>query len=1085
VGTTVVNTAYYMFTPIGEPRDTIVSSHSYNLTVPTTLGTSYKTNSHSSLYPGEVGTYSIEGSVNGTEELNDFCVNDTIPPGIEVTQFDVGGWYYGGITGDQFRVDVYYTTNLNGPTLAPGSPYSIWDPNVFITTADLGLTSGVEYITSINWCFGDVPAGFTTYEEIEVQYSVMNTAPSGVVTNCSEFSTSTSGATLIDDCVDLTISSLTTGANLNPTKITRPNNVTFDKGDTLGFRIVISNDLGTADSLEDPTVYDLLPDGVTYFPGSWSLPAWGNIPGYPLPSFTFVSNYKDTGRDFLRWEWSGASGIKIPPGERVVIHFDTKIEDSALGGFPAFHNYAYVQTPSTYNCDEGIENPDVYDFDDDGDFTENLCGTIKEININEIVSLESEKLVKGQLDSTWTKYPNIGYTVPGGISDYQLIVRNKGNIQLDSIVVIDIFPFVGDQGVINSVARDSRWSPNLVGPVLAPAGVTVYYSTAGNPCRSVEGIVPSGPVSCIAPNWTTSPPTNITTVQSLKFDFGSTVLNPNDSLILEWPMRAPVNVFSTIGAQPDSIAWNSFGYIGQRADNGDYLLPSEPLKVGVSMSNEVPGVIGDFVWIDTNKDGIQDVGESGYDGMRVELFKDDGDANANPAIDTFINFTVTANGGFYLFPNLPQADYFLVFYKPAPFLISPLNIGGDDALDSDGTSLNYNSHIVAVTDVTNLLDTEYDFDWDLGVFPNDLSAIGNYVWSDDNSDDLQNESSSSGVNGVVVNLYDNNNPTTVFATDVTSNDFNGNPGYYLFDLIPPGDYFLEFVLPTSTSFVTQGATGSSDAFDSDVNTTTGRTEVFTIAANVYDDSWDAGLILSGVEVCDNGIDDDLDGLTDCLDPDCTVSATAIANGPICSGANLNLNENGGDASSWSWTGPNSFSASIQNPTIVAATTLASGNYTVTITNVNGCTATSTIAAVINSCLADIGDFVWIDENEDGIQTSGEPGIEGVTVSLYNSSNVLIATTTTDGNGAYLFSSISAGMYYLIFDVNTNIDGVTIYSGTTQNIGSPITDSDPNAATGRTSLFLFNTALGNINSLDAGYIISCPPTRRGATTIVRD
>ena len=44
---------------------------------------------------------------------------------------------------------------------------------------------------------------------------------------------------------------------------------------------------------------------------------------------------------------------------------------------------------------------------------------------------------------------------------------------------------------------------------------------------------------------------------------------------------------------------------------------------------------------DTDGDGIQDVGEPGYDGARVELFKDNGDGIANPAVDTFINFTFT------------------------------------------------------------------------------------------------------------------------------------------------------------------------------------------------------------------------------------------------------------------------------------------------------------------------------------------------------------------------------------------------------------------------------------------------------------
>ncbi len=50
----------------------------------------------------------------------------------------------------------------------------------------------------------------------------------------------------------------------------------------------------------------------------------------------------------------------------------------------------------------------------------------------------------------------------------------------------------------------------------------------------------------------------------------------------------------------------------------------------------------------------------------------------------------------------------------------------------------------------------------------------------------------------------------------------------------------------------------------------------------------------------------------------------------------------------------------------------------------------------------LGDFVWLDLDEDGIQDAGEPGVEGVTVNLYDDGGVLVATTVTDANGAYGF-----------------------------------------------------------------------------------
>lgn len=66
----------------------------------------------------------------------------------------------------------------------------------------------------------------------------------------------------------------------------------------------------------------------------------------------------------------------------------------------------------------------------------------------------------------------------------------------------------------------------------------------------------------------------------------------------------------------------------------------------------------------------------------------------------------------------------------------------------------------------------------------------------------------------------------------------------------------------------------------------------------------------------------------------------------------------------------------------------------------------------------LGDTVWADANANGVQDSGEDGLAGVGVSLYDSNNALLATTTTDSSGWYSFNSLPAGLYTVKVDPST-------------------------------------------------------------------
>ncbi|MDD3687921.1 MAG: gliding motility-associated C-terminal domain-containing protein, partial [Bacteroidales bacterium] len=81
---------------------------------------------------------------------------------------------------------------------------------------------------------------------------------------------------------------------------------------------------------------------------------------------------------------------------------------------------------------------------------------------------------------------------------------------------------------------------------------------------------------------------------------------------------------------------------------------------------------------------------------------------------------------------------------------------------------------------------------------------------------------------------------------------------------------------------------------------------------------------------------------------------ASNNSPVCENSDVNLSENGTDAITWSWSGPNSFISTDQNPIINNAGLLANGTYTVAVTGTNGCTSSSnTDVLVIPYATSDI------------------------------------------------------------------------------------------------------------------------------------
>jgi len=64
--------------------------------------------------------------------------------------------------------------------------------------------------------------------------------------------------------------------------------------------------------------------------------------------------------------------------------------------------------------------------------------------------------------------------------------------------------------------------------------------------------------------------------------------------------------------------------------------------------------------------------------------------------------------------------------------------------------------------------------------------------------------------------------------------------------------------------------------------------------------------------------------------------------PVCVGGTLSFSANTNTGNSYSWSGPNGFTSTSQNPTISGVTAANTGNYSVAVTGTDGCISTQTI-----------------------------------------------------------------------------------------------------------------------------------------------
>jgi len=456
--------------------------------------------------------------------------------------------------------------------------------------------------------------------------------------------------------------------------------------------------------------------------------------------------------------------------------------------------------------------------------------------------------------------------------------------------------------------------------------------------------------------------------------------------------------------------------------------PSNPATSQAITSIQPAGVIGDTVWRDQNRNGVQETNEVGIANVKVVLTPPT-NVDAGSGIGVAVTNTTDRNG-FYQFAGIISTGRYVVVVLPASLP------NGGVSISNTWTEMSGFVSPTNTTVITNLFPAATD-----GMDKHTTADFGYYwagatidglVWSDLNRSATPNpDSGEYGLTNVTVYLYSTTNALVPVATNMTDAS-----GYFSFSGNFTGSYYVQ--ITTNTGPLSGGTTWT-QTFDTDGLSTTSRVTV-TVSSGTT-----AHADFSYFQTGPYAVGDTLfydwngNGVQDASDE-------GIPNIPVL--FYLDRNTNGViDAGVDVLFATTNTSA---NGTYVF-TNYPAGNYLVVVNQ----SATNfpplftitadpyaakdglSLVTVTNASnylqdfgykpygYASIGDTVWRDLNADGIQSGlEETGISNVTVRLYSDLNgdgvyVLQSSTNTSASGQYLFTGLPDGKYKVTVDASSS------------------------------------------------------------------
>ena len=368
-------------------------------------------------------------------------------------------------------------------------------------------------------------------------------------------------------------------------------------------------------------------------------------------------------------------------------------------------------------------------------------------------------------------------------------------------------------------------------------------------------------------------------------------------------------------------------------------------------------------------------------------------------------------------------------------------------------------------------------------------GLGSCVWEDINGNGIL-EPGEPTISGVEVNLF------TANGVLYESSETNLG-GFYQFDDVPLGTYFLQFIAPEDLEFTFPNVGNETNDSDVDDSNGPGTTALFDLAAGQFIDNIKAGLyrcIKIGENVWYDADEDDVfDDIENGING-LRVYLWRMNNGSWEEWDNTTTGHKPNTPSDDGWyqfcAPPGEYYIEVilppagDNGKLVQVVPFVGNNpfRDSDINNGNGPGTTSTFS-VSNGVdkldlgagyypMAEAGNLVWHDENFDGLQNEEEAKIANVLVEVIDAySNETIAQDISDAEGIYHIDYLEKKDVYFRFTPPENMVATIAY------VGSDEIDSDVDHTYGPNTTRMFKMVPGNFNEhIDFGATFGALPVK---------